>query len=89
MSAVDENTPAIGVDETPISPVQRRDSLEKHLQHRPEAQDLKNRNILLDTKTAPWVTRQIRAHILQQLTDITDHCKLSSWSWNANKLLTA
>ncbi|KAF2102567.1 hypothetical protein NA57DRAFT_63466 [Rhizodiscina lignyota] len=45
------------VDESPISPVregmQRRYSLEKHLQHRPEAQDLKNRNILLDTSAAP------------------------------------
>lgn len=46
------------VDETPISPVrsnERRNSLEKHLQHRPEAQDLKNRHILLDTTTAPYV----------------------------------
>lgn len=47
------------VDETPISPirqgVERRNSLEKHLQHRPEAQDLKNRHILLDTSTAPYV----------------------------------
>jgi hypothetical protein len=41
------------IDETPISPIQRRDSLEKHLQHRPEAQDLKNRNILLNTNAAP------------------------------------
>jgi len=45
------------VDETPISPIRqsvdRRNSLEKHLQHRPEAQDLKNRNILLGTSTAP------------------------------------
>ncbi|KAH8638474.1 hypothetical protein IG631_06244 [Alternaria alternata] len=46
------------VDETPISPVRsldRRNSLEKHLQHRPEPQDLKNRHILLDTTTAPYV----------------------------------
>lgn len=44
------------VDETPISPVrdkQRRGSLEKHLQQRPDVQDLKNRHILLDTKAAP------------------------------------
>jgi hypothetical protein len=45
------------VDSTPISPTQsrpeRRNSLEKHLQQRPEAQDLKNRNILLDTNAAP------------------------------------
>ncbi|KAF2275850.1 uncharacterized protein EI97DRAFT_57593 [Westerdykella ornata] len=45
------------IDETPISPVrqatERRNSLEKHLQHRPDVQDLKNRHILLDTNTAP------------------------------------
>lgn len=47
------------VDETPISPVragiERRNSLEKHLQHRPDVQDLKNRHILLDTSAAPYV----------------------------------
>lgn len=54
MSAVtDENTKA-GVDETPISPIERRNSLEKHLQHRPDAQDLKNRHILLDSNAAPY-----------------------------------
>lgn len=46
------------IDSTPISPVRagvlRHNSLEKHLQHRPEAQDLKNRHILLDTTTAPY-----------------------------------
>ena len=44
------------VDETPISPVQsheRRGSLEKHLAQRPDAQDLKNKHILLDTNAAP------------------------------------
>jgi hypothetical protein len=52
-----ENSPVV-VDETPISPVrsnERRNSLEKHLQHRPDPQDLKNRHILLDTTTAPYV----------------------------------
>jgi hypothetical protein len=52
-----ENSPVV-VDETPISPVRsndRRNSLEKHLQHRPDPQDLKNRHILLDTTTAPYV----------------------------------
>jgi hypothetical protein len=50
------------VDETPISPVRsldRRNSLEKHLQHRPEPQDLKNRHILLDTTTAPYVSKAL------------------------------
>ncbi|KFX86859.1 hypothetical protein O988_05066 [Pseudogymnoascus sp. VKM F-3808] len=45
------------VDETPISPVReargRQNSLEKHLQHRPEPQELKDRHILLDTNAAP------------------------------------
>ena len=41
------------IDETTISPVERQDSLEKHLQTRPDAQDLKNRHILLDTNAAP------------------------------------
>ena len=51
-----EDTNAVAVDDASISPVrshERRNSLEKHLQHRPEAQDLKNRHILLDTTTAP------------------------------------
>lgn len=55
MSAVADETTKIGVDESPISPVERRNSLEKHLQHRPDAQDLKNRHILLDTNAAPCV----------------------------------
>jgi hypothetical protein len=52
-----ERTPSIplseGVDISPISTSDRRNSLEKHLQTRPEEQDLKNRHILLDTNTAP------------------------------------
>ena len=55
-----ERTPSItspslseGVDISPISTTDRRNSLEKHLQTRPDEQDLKNRHILLDTNTAP------------------------------------
>jgi hypothetical protein len=59
-----ENTEdAVVVDETPLSPVRssdRRNSLEKHLQHRPEPQDLKNRHILLDTTTAPYAPTCLR-----------------------------
>lgn len=51
------------IDDTPISPTlnsttnqQRRDSLEKHLQTRPELQDLKDRHILLNTSVAPYVS---------------------------------
>ncbi|KAH9826865.1 putative rpel repeat protein [Teratosphaeria destructans] len=41
-----------GVDSSPINTSERRNSLEKHLQTRPEAEDLKNRHILLDTTAA-------------------------------------
>lgn len=45
------------IDETPISPSRpdhvRQNSLEKHLQHRPDPQELKDRHILLDTNAAP------------------------------------
>jgi len=41
------------VDETPISPIESQSSLEKHLQTRPDPQDLKNRGILYDTNVAP------------------------------------
>jgi hypothetical protein len=46
------------IDETPLSafPYERRNSLEKHLQTRPEMQDLKNRHILLNTNVAPYMT---------------------------------
>lgn len=43
------------VEEGSISPIERRDSLEKHLQHRPAPQDLKEKHILLDTAAAPLV----------------------------------
>lgn len=46
------------IDESPISPIsplERRNSLEKHLQQRPDPQDLKDRNILLNTAAAPSV----------------------------------
>lgn len=51
----DENSKPY-IDETPISPikhVERRNSLEKHLQTRPDSKDLKDRHILLDTNAAP------------------------------------
>lgn len=45
------------VDETPINPSlpERRNSIEKHLQTRPDMKDLKDRHILLDTNVAPYV----------------------------------
>lgn len=54
-SAVDTGTP-LSPDTTSISPttsLERTNSLEKHLQTRPAPQDLKDRNILLDTSAAP------------------------------------
>ena len=48
--------PEASVDTTTISPsLERRNSLEKQLQNRPDVQDLKNRHILLDTNAAPSV----------------------------------
>ena len=38
---------------SPAERTQRHDSLEKHLQQRPDAQELKDRNILRDTNAAP------------------------------------
>jgi len=44
------------IDESSISPtLERRNSLEKSLQSRPEAQDLKERGILLNTSAAPSI----------------------------------
>ncbi|KAK3217548.1 hypothetical protein GRF29_1g3400551 [Pseudopithomyces chartarum] len=60
------------IDETPISPtrsLERRDSLEKHLQHRPDVQDLKNRHILLDTNTAPALQAKALELERQRATD--------------------
>lgn len=44
------------VDDSSLSPtLDRRNSLEKSLQRRPDPQDLKERHILLDTNLAPYV----------------------------------
>ncbi|KAM5496905.1 hypothetical protein McanMca71_004376 [Microsporum canis] len=48
------DAPTNSTVEVPTSPIsERRDSLARSLQCRPDAQDLKNRHILLDTKAAP------------------------------------
>lgn len=64
------------IDDTPISPTlnsttnqQRRDSLEKHLQTRPELQDLKDRHILLTTSVAPYVSYLLLVIKLMSLTN--------------------
>jgi hypothetical protein len=59
------------VDETPlsVSPVERRNSLEKHLLNRPDAQDLKERHILLDTNVAPSLQAARQELARQRTTD--------------------
>ena len=44
------------IDQTSLaaSSIDRRDSLEKHLQHRPDPEDLRSRHILVDTNMAPY-----------------------------------
>ena len=56
-----EETEQSKVDETHISPIERRNSLEKHLQTRPDPQDLKDRHILLDTNAAPYVVHNLKS----------------------------
>ncbi|TKA69801.1 hypothetical protein B0A55_06463 [Friedmanniomyces simplex] len=66
----DSSEPTNGVDATPIvSPLERRNSLEKHLQTRPEEQDLKNRHILLDTTAAPALQAKQAVLERQRITD--------------------
>ena len=55
------------VDETPISPIDRQNSLEKHLQMRPDAKDLKDRHILLDTKAAPYDSYSAQGEMEEQI----------------------
>jgi hypothetical protein len=58
MSAPELDTAAaqdVAVDESPISPARANPELEKRLAARPDAQDLKNRHILLATNAAPCV----------------------------------
>lgn len=62
------DTPA--VDTSSAAPtLERRDSLEKHLQMRPEAEDLKNRHILLDTTAAPALQARQAELERQRITD--------------------
>lgn len=79
------------IDETPLSafPHERRNSLEKHLQTRPEMQDLKNRHILLNTNVAPYnhlVHPSLIISILLILS--TDLSSPPSKSWTVSALQT-
>ncbi|KAI4145304.1 MAG: hypothetical protein L6R39_003847 [Caloplaca ligustica] len=64
-----EKTEEVKVDETPISPIERRNSLEKHLQTRPDPKDLKDRHILLDTNAAPALQSAAQELERQRATD--------------------
>ena len=65
-----DETPTQGVDTTHIgTTLERRNSLEKALQHRPEEQDLKNRHILLDTTAAPALQAKAAELERQRITD--------------------
>ncbi|EAW10986.1 RPEL repeat-containing protein [Aspergillus clavatus NRRL 1] len=59
------------IDESPLSTtsMDRRNSLEKHLQTRPDAQDLKERHILLDTTVAPSLQARGQELARQRTTD--------------------
>ena len=60
---------ASGIEKASPNPLLRRDSLEKHLQTRPEAQDLKDRHILLDTTSAPALQARQAELERQRITD--------------------
>ncbi|KAH8669578.1 hypothetical protein BGZ60DRAFT_407819 [Tricladium varicosporioides] len=62
------------IDESPISPVRptshvRQNSLEKHLQHRPDLKELKERHILLDNNAAPSLQHAAQELERQRVTD--------------------
>lgn len=68
--ATDSTNTEANVDTSPISAsLERRNSLEKHLQHRPEEQDLKDRHILLDTTAAPALQARQAELERQRITD--------------------
>lgn len=54
---------------SPTERVQRRDSLERHLQHRPDARHLKEKGILMDTSAAPGLQAAQRDLEMQQASD--------------------
>jgi hypothetical protein len=81
----------MSVDESPLAAHDRRDSLEKHLQTRPDVQDLKDRHILLDTNVAPYVPKptahRLTAHDLTMGTSAVPS-KPPARNSPANELLT-
>lgn len=67
------------------SKLERRNSLEKHLQTRPEEKDLKDRHILLDTTAAPALQAR-QAELERQR--ITDNLKKVSTASSGSFLYT-
>ncbi|RGP77404.1 rpel repeat [Fusarium longipes] len=65
------------VDESPISPVERRNSLEAHLKHRPERSELVEKNILPASTAAPGLQahqKELEKHMLEdKLNDKISH----------------
>ncbi|KAL5049051.1 hypothetical protein BDW71DRAFT_204805 [Aspergillus fruticulosus] len=57
LESTSTDTSAIDTTSLATSPLERRNSLEKHLLTRPDPKDLKDRHILLDTNVAPYVQR--------------------------------
>lgn len=65
----DQHQDEVSVDASSPNPLQRQNSLEKHLQTRPDEQDLKNRHILLDTTAAPALQAKQAELERQRITD--------------------
>lgn len=69
------------IDETPISPIRpnqgRKNSLENHLQHRPERSELVEKNILPKSNAAPGLLahqKELEKHMLEdKLNDKISH----------------
>ncbi|KAI5457937.1 hypothetical protein BGZ63DRAFT_427239 [Mariannaea sp. PMI_226] len=80
MSDVVEEMPRM-VDETPISPIrpnnERKNSLESHLQNRPERSELVDKNILPASTAAPGLQahqKELKKHMLEdKLNDMISH----------------
>jgi RPEL repeat len=95
MSAPELDTAAaaaqdVAVDESPISPARANPELEKRLAARPDAQDLKNRHILLDTNAAPCVPVPLpEARCLTIVRAMVGRCSQSSSSSSARRSPTA
>ncbi|PLN85613.1 hypothetical protein BDW42DRAFT_190637 [Aspergillus taichungensis] len=63
------DTPVVDHTSLGASPTERRNSLERHLQMRPDAKDLKDRHILLDTSVAPSLQAARQDLARQRTTD--------------------